>query len=56
MTYQKTVLINAKTESEANEIAQAMSVMSGHFKAKEWTAIGKKLASKVVQMRIRLMI
>lgn len=56
MTYQKTILIKAKSDAEAQEIAAAMSSMSGHFTAKEWTSIGKKLASKVIQMRIRLMI
>jgi len=53
---EKKVLIKAKTETEAQQIASAMSAMSGNFTAKEWQGIAKKLSSKIVQMRIRLMI
>lgn len=56
MIYQKTITIKAKDEAEAQQIASAMSSMSAHFTGKEWLAISKKLANKVVQMRIRLMI
>lgn len=53
---EKKVHIKAKTEADAQQIAMAMSKMSGNFTAKEWQAIAKKLSNKVVQMRIRMMI
>lgn len=56
MTYQKTVTITAKSETEAQQIADALSQSSGTFSAKEWQAIAKKLTNKLVQMRIRILI
>lgn len=56
MTFQKTVTITAKSDAEAQHIAEAFSRSSGTFNAKEWQAIAKKLSNKMVQMRIRLLI
>ena len=53
---EKKVQIKVKSEADAQQIASAMSKMSGNFTAKEWQAIAKKLSNKVVQMRIRMMI
>lgn len=55
-TFQKSIQIKANSETEAQQIAQAMSQVSGSFKAKEWQAIAKKLQSKIVQTRIRILI
>lgn len=56
MTFQKTITIKANSQGDADQIATAMSKMSGSFSAKEWQDISKKLSNKLVQMRIRLLI
>lgn len=56
MTFQKTITIHAKTDAEAQQIADAMSASSGIFSAREWQTIAKKLQSKMVQMRVRFLI
>ena len=50
------VKIQAKTEAEAVSIAQSMQSMSGLFTDKEWQKIAKKLQSKTVRMRIRILL
>lgn len=56
MIYQKTITIQANSESEAQQIADAMSSATGVFNGKEWQAISRKIKNKIVQMRIRLLI
>jgi hypothetical protein len=56
MIYKIPLSIQAKSETEAAEIARAMEKMSGHFTAKEWAAIARKLESKINQQRIKLFV
>ncbi len=56
MTYQQTVSIEAKSAADAERIARAMSQASGTFRPEEWETIAKKLQSRTVQARIRLLL
>lgn len=56
MIYKIPLSIQAKSETEAAEIARAMEKMSAHFTAKEWAAIARKLESKINQQRIKLFV
>ena len=56
MIIKKQINIQASTDAEALQIAKAMEQMSGHFTAKEWQAIAKKLQNKMNRTRIKLIL
>ena len=56
MTLKKEIQISAKSEKEAQEIAKAMESMSGHFSAKQWTAIARNMQNSTVRMRVKLLL
>ena len=45
-----------KSAADAERIARAMSQASGTFRPDEWETIAKKLQSRTVQARIRLLL
>lgn len=50
------VSITADSAAEAKLKAAAFEKLSGHFSAKEWSAIAKKLESKINRSRIRMIL
>lgn len=56
MNIKQELIIAAKSEQDAKIIAEAMASMSGVFTAKEWQQIAQKMQTKIVQMRIRLLL
>ena len=56
MTYIQSVRIEAKSAADAERSASAMATASGTFTPQEWEAIARKLQSRTVQARIRLLL
>lgn len=56
MKHKIDILIEAPTEAEARQIAQAMSAASGLFKALEWTKMSSLLKNPLVHLKIKSML